>query len=213
MATELDPRAARSYDALIAAMDELLDEREDPAAVKITEIVQRAGISRPTFYQHFADVPDLVRATTLHRLTAIFGLIPNEAPGGTWGEFAHAKLSILLGALQKDAPTYLAVFSGPAAVPVLKGVVDYLTDQILNCSPLGTVLRRELTPDVAFARAEFLGAGATWRVLQWLDTDFTGADELDAMVQRLSADILTGSGASEAELSSAIPTADPSTDH
>src|SRR5215217_4454150 len=55
-----DPRWFRSRQALIAAMTQLLDER-DLAEISITDLVQRASVSRPTFYQHFADLNGLAR--------------------------------------------------------------------------------------------------------------------------------------------------------
>ena len=46
-----DPRSVRSRAALVAAMTELLDERELDT-ISVTQVVQRAGVTRPTFYQH-----------------------------------------------------------------------------------------------------------------------------------------------------------------
>ncbi|KAB1643078.1 TetR/AcrR family transcriptional regulator [Gulosibacter chungangensis] len=203
--TDLDPRAVRSYNTLVATMLEVLDRGDDPAAASITEIVKAAGVSRPTFYQHFIDVPDLVRAATLHRLSAIFERIPAEGLGGTWEEFAQAKLRILLGALQQDAQSYLSVLRGPAAVQVTAGVIDFLADQLLNHSPIGTVIGDGLAAGEARSRAEFLGAGATWRVVRWLATDFTGDNELDAMVARLAANILAAAGPGDRDFTAAAP--------
>ncbi|MDJ1369972.1 TetR/AcrR family transcriptional regulator [Gulosibacter molinativorax] len=200
-----DPRAARSYDALIQAMLAVLRRGEDPAAVSITEIVKAAKVSRPTFYQHFADVPDLIRAATLHRLESIFARIAAAELGGTWEDFARAKLRILLGALQSDAETYLRVLRGPAAARVIRGVIDFLADQLLHHSPLGTAVTRKVSNEEAHARAEFLGAGATWRVVTWLESDFTGSNSLDEMVERLAANILLASGATSTESGAAAP--------
>lgn len=194
--TELDPRAARSYRALVEAMLGVLDRGDDPAGSSITELVKAAGVSRPTFYQHFSDVPDLIRAATLHRLSEIFALIPAEGLGGTWEEFSQAKLRILLGALQQDAQGYLRVLHGPAAVQVIAGVIDFLADQLLHHSPIGKVIGDGVTAEEAHGRAEFLGAGATWRVVRWLATDFTGENELDAMIARLATNIFAAAGPS-----------------
>lgn len=203
--TELDPRAVRSYNALVEAMLGVLDRGDDPAGASITEIVKAAGVSRPTFYQHFTDVPDLVRAASLHRLSAIFALIPAEGLGGTWEEFSQAKLRILLGALQQDAQAYLRVLRGPAAVQVIAGVIDFLADQLLNHSPIGSVIGAGMAADEARSRAEFLAAGATWRAVRWLATDFTGDNQLDTMVERLAANILAAAGPSGPEFASSAP--------
>ncbi|MFP3534278.1 helix-turn-helix domain-containing protein, partial [Burkholderia sp. SIMBA_042] len=50
-----DPRFQRSYDALVRAVTELLDEAP-LSKLSIAQLVQRAGVARPTFYQHFPDL-------------------------------------------------------------------------------------------------------------------------------------------------------------
>lgn len=52
-----DPRAHRARDAILSAAFALADQA--PAALTVSSVVQRAGISKSTFYQHFADIDDL----------------------------------------------------------------------------------------------------------------------------------------------------------
>jgi AcrR family transcriptional regulator len=54
----LDPRARRSKNALEAALLELA-EFKDLAQISISDITRHAGVSRSTFYEHYADVHDL----------------------------------------------------------------------------------------------------------------------------------------------------------
>jgi AcrR family transcriptional regulator len=57
-AVALDPRARRSKAALEGALLELVAVR-DLSQISISDITKRAGISRSTFYEHYADVHDL----------------------------------------------------------------------------------------------------------------------------------------------------------
>src|SRR6478752_2791242 len=50
-----DPRAARSRAALLDAARQLVDARAI-GSIAITDVCTLAGVSRPTFYQHFGDI-------------------------------------------------------------------------------------------------------------------------------------------------------------
>ena len=54
----VDPRARRSKDALEAALLDLVADR-DLAQISVSDITKRAGVSRSTFYEHYADVHSL----------------------------------------------------------------------------------------------------------------------------------------------------------
>lgn len=190
---DADPRALRSRASLVEALWAHL--AEGGGTPSITDVVKRAGVSRPTFYQHFADVPDLVRAATLQRLGCVFDRMPSDPHGDSWDDFARARLTVIFGELQGDADIYLPILQGPAAVPVLAGIIHFLADQFLHHSPLGGPLRDGVDEREAQARAEFLGAGAVWRAIDWLSSDFTGDNALEPTVQRFAANILAASGA------------------
>jgi AcrR family transcriptional regulator len=53
--------ASRSRHLIKQAYGELLNEK-DPAKITLTDIVERANISRGTFYAHYLDVYDLSMA-------------------------------------------------------------------------------------------------------------------------------------------------------
>lgn len=54
----VDPRARRSKDALEAALLDLV-AGNDLAQISVSDITKRAGLSRSTFYEHYADVHSL----------------------------------------------------------------------------------------------------------------------------------------------------------
>lgn len=207
--TQQDARFVRSRAALVAAVVELLDEGNDAAQLSITDIVGRAGVSRPTFYKHFDDTAALIREAALRRLQAAFERIPSLGDDPSWPMFVRGTLRALLHELAADAPFYRAALE--TSFGLLTGdVITYLATRLLESSPLGPVIRRRPGPDTPQDRAEFLAAGAMWHVTRWL---FAAADSeagsessadarasIDELVERLSSLLLASSGATVAEL-------------
>ncbi|PPG37375.1 TetR/AcrR family transcriptional regulator [Pseudoclavibacter sp. RFBA6] len=224
-----DARFVRSRAALIAAVVELLDEGRDAAQLSITDIVGRAGVSRPTFYKHFDDTAALIREAALQRLQSTFDRIPSVGDDPSWPTFVRGTLRALLRELDADAPFYRAALE--SSFGLLTGdVIAYLATRLLESSPLGPVIRRRPGPDTPRDRAEFLAAGAMWHVTRWLFADAKTTAKADAaadaaaaaevtvavgnapgspaaarastdeLVERLSSLLLASSGATAAEL-------------
>src|SRR5699024_11274618 len=76
VAVEVNPRAERSRTALIEAMTRALDAHELGSVLSVAEISRAAGVSRPTLYQHFGDLPNLMRAAAMVRVVALFDSVP-----------------------------------------------------------------------------------------------------------------------------------------
>ncbi|MBS3180385.1 MULTISPECIES: TetR/AcrR family transcriptional regulator [unclassified Pseudoclavibacter] len=210
-----DARFVRSRAALIAAVVELLDEGRDAAQLSITDIVGRAGVSRPTFYKHFDDTAALIREAALRRLQSAFDRIPSVGDDPSWPTFVRGTLRALLHELDADAPFYRAALE--SSFGLLTGdVIAYLATRLLESSPLGPVIRRRPGPDTPRDRAEFLAAGAMWHVTRWLfadvnvpveadtnptaDSSAAARASTDELVERLSSLLLASSGATVAEL-------------
>lgn len=68
-ASSLDPRAERVRSAMKRAAFDLAMERRIEA-ISVTDIVERAGVSRPAFYQHFRDRDDAVVVSVVEALRA-----------------------------------------------------------------------------------------------------------------------------------------------
>ena len=195
MQKSIDPRSARSREALVEAMIRLLDERE-LAAITITDLVGRAEVTRPTFYQHFSDLQALARAAALLRLEAMFpaesahnaGLLPAE-------EFNHTATTVgaILAQLQQHAVFYRRVIRGAGAFELYDDFVALLETRILSDSPFGTRIRRSLLLDPA-DRVTILSGGITWLIMRWLDTDFSGDNAVDPMARRIANAMIALSG-------------------
>ena len=102
--------ASSQRDRLLAAFTELLAQRGF-SAVKIGELAQRAGVSRATFYEHFADKQACLLAAYDHfastLLAAMTANLDTDAP---WSEFIDTTLSSYLGTLERDPIAARAFF-------------------------------------------------------------------------------------------------------
>lgn len=198
-----DPRSRRSRQALIDAMTSILRETPLATSPSITDVVRRAAVSRPTFYQHFGDLTALTRAAALARLQAAFARIPATALGETWTVFARSTFRVLLAELAADAHFYGHALGGQAQPALVDEVVGFLAAHLLEQSPLGPIIRRHVDGATAEEHARFLAAGSAWHVTRWLRShadDPGTATDLDTMVDRLSDLLVVASGASGREI-------------
>jgi AcrR family transcriptional regulator len=82
---------------MLGAMVEVAGERGAPRA-SVAHIVERAGISRRTFYEHFEDREDCFLAAFDYVLArAQEAVLPPYTAGGSWRERVRAGLAALLG--------------------------------------------------------------------------------------------------------------------
>src|SRR5690625_848913 len=75
----VNPRAERSRAALIDAMTSALETLEPGTVLSVAEIARTAGVSRPTLYEHFGDLPNLMRDAAMMRLVALFETVTHTA--------------------------------------------------------------------------------------------------------------------------------------
>ena len=184
----LDPRFARSRLALISAMTALLDER-DFAEVTITEVVGRAGVTRPTFYQHFADLPSVARHAFLARLEAAFPPATAQDHGQLDEARAAAVEETVLGMLEHlsaHADFYRRAIRGASAVEFYDELVKLVETRILASSPLGARIRQSTGPSIE-DRGAVLSGGLTWMIIRWLHSDFKDLNSIPVMAHRVSA--------------------------
>lgn len=161
-----DPRLTRSREVLLAAITTSLDRPGDEQP-SITELCAAAGVSRPTFYQHFGDVDSLVEAAAVDRMHALFAAVVPVASGDEWERAVPRVVEGLLDGLLVHDHFYRRVLSGGTARSVQESVVAFLAQRLLTFSPLAAE-----DPGGDHARVErfatFLAAGTTWLVVGWL---------------------------------------------
>lgn len=181
-------------------MTELLDSEVALESLSVTDIVRHAGVSRPTFYQHFGEVSLLVRAAAVHRLADTFAEIPDVAYGESWTTFARGTFHGLLTHLRDHVSFYKKAFVSAGSQALSEDVIDLIAARLLEVSPLVPILRNPSHAARPEDRALFLAAGTFWHVIRWLDSDFTGSNSVDAMVDRISVLLLTAAGVTDSEV-------------
>jgi AcrR family transcriptional regulator len=161
-----DARVARSRAALVDAVEDVLDEGRW-SDLTIGGLCSRAGVSRPTFYQHFSSPEDLLGATIHRRL--------DQASAGVCSSADVAELlAAALVGLDQKRHEYACLAAQPAAYAQVQTVFhDWLARRVRTRFPG--------TDDVAIAYA----AGGIARVVgQWLASDADRPDPQE-LVRRL----------------------------
>lgn len=196
-ATVSNPRAERSKAALIEAMTNALDAYEPGDTLSISEISRAAGVSRPTLYQHFGDLPNLMRAAAMVRLVALFESVPPPEVDATSPSVSATVLRALLAELERRRSFYVAVLDSTAGREVREDVIEFLASRIVDVTALGPAIQDvESTAEDVYERAMFLAAGALWRTERWLrDEDAESSEEL---AQRLTHVLAAAVGIAEA---------------
>ena len=97
-----------------------LHEEKGVAQTTVAGIARRAGVTRLTVYNHFADLSELIPAcsahyATLHPLPDFDRALEREDPG----ERARAVLTALYGWYRETEPMFGKLFSDRASVPEL----------------------------------------------------------------------------------------------
>jgi AcrR family transcriptional regulator len=145
---ELKARAERQRETRdrIAKATAELHEEKGVAHTTVAEIARRAGVTRLTVYNHFADLSELLPACAAHyeRLhpTPDFGRLLAE-PDGV--ERLRGVLGALYGWYRETEPMYGKLFGDRASVPeldrFLEGNVDRLLAELTDGLAAGFALR------------------------------------------------------------------------
>ena len=166
---KMDQRVASSTSALSEAVLALLREGR-AGKITITEVCSRANLSRPTFYERYDSLDDLIALAITerlgyHRATA-FGLDPDSP------EF-NASLGTYLDAVRSDRRLAEALPAVPAAVGISRrSAIDAIAARMLSrTTPVGTPTTE------ATLGARFAAAGITELIAGWLATEHPEQDK------------------------------------
>ncbi|MEQ8346909.1 MAG: TetR family transcriptional regulator [Sneathiellaceae bacterium] len=191
-----DPRFLRSLDALLAAVTALVDEAP-LAGLSITRVVKAAGVTRPTFYQHFASVEEAAQRAALARLSAAYppreparpgGTAPGPAPSAPALTEAEVQDRIerhalpILRHLLAHRPFYLRVLEGAGTAAFFDALVAFLSARLLPAAFAAPARRSGADPaDMLTMHA----GGIMWLVIRWLRGE-AGQEPAEAMARRLA---------------------------
>ena len=150
----------RMLEALAAAVAE---NGYGPTAV--ADVIARAGVSRKTFYEHFANKEDCFLAAYDAGVDALLGAIDDavNAAAPDWLEAARAGLSVYLHVMAANpdfARTYMIEVNaaGPAAAERRAAVHERFAEQMARGHRLALSDLPELTPPAPYVYRACVGA-------------------------------------------------------
>lgn len=178
--------AIRSRRLIVEALaDALMDKPLDK--ITVTELVNRAGINRGTFYAHFEDIPHVVQLLIQDTFLKIREVLDRET--GDLHRLPEALLGLIRDLLSTDLEFYRKVMNSSAADIMQKQLVEFVIDYLLeheSSYPMNDHRQYVLT-------IRFCAGGLSNLYLDWFSgkLDMT-LDELTASASGMLRSILEG---------------------
>jgi AcrR family transcriptional regulator len=122
-APSLDPRARRSKQALVAALLELVADRDLPQ-IAVADITKLAGVSRSTFYEHYTDVHDLAESACTVVIDELVIGTPMTDPGVATPEATENPLVPMFAHFAEHAPLYRSLLGPDGSARVINHLLD-----------------------------------------------------------------------------------------
>lgn len=187
----VNPRTRRVRDALMEAAIELVSERP-VSELSLTEIAERAGVSRPTVYKQFNDTPSLVAAAAESLMEAVFSDIDARVAHLQGDPFLRELMRLFIARVYDNRTFAKHAMYGPSSSEITFYVSELLDARMRN-GYIGE--RLSSSPRADDCRAA-ISAGVIWLLVKWLASDFSGDDEPDAIAARMTDVMLELSGGS-----------------
>lgn len=178
--TSGDPRVERSRAQLSEALTTLLRTR-DARGITVSALCAEAGLSRPTFYQHFTSIDEVAVAGVEQRFRRLRADL--DDPGSP--DATYRLLVSFLEDLERERQAWQRTIGSNTAFAATRDSVErWFADRLAERSPDAgpTVVR--------YAAAGFLGAVRAW-MLQDDGPDRPSAAELAESLIDLSARVLS----------------------
>ncbi|GAA1780193.1 TetR/AcrR family transcriptional regulator [Nocardioides hankookensis] len=150
IADTTDPRATRSRTQLTDALGDLL-RCQDAGAISVSALCAAAGVSRPTFYQHFATIDEVAVASVERR----FVRLRAELPDGP--DTPYRLLVAFLSELEAERGAWQRTLGGRTALVATRDAVEgWFADRLAESKPTASPI------EVRYAAAGFLGVVRAW---------------------------------------------------
>lgn len=166
----VDRRVVRSRTRLVAAYRELLDDG-GVEPITVTAVVQRAGVTRSTFYAHFTGVGGLA-ASALTEFGDAIVTVAREAVrgGGSKSQINERVLRDLAGFLHHRRDIYGPLLRDPEFAAAF---TEEMRQQ--NLATLRTRTHLHSDPEVT---ARYMAGGLVTILSWWLQTEEGSSEEL-----------------------------------
>lgn len=181
-----DPRSQRSLLALTEAIITLV-ETVPIRDITVTRIVAAAGLTRPTFYQHFTDVPSALQLAALHHLEAGVPHVSENVPH-PFADLSVEERMILTGEqvlvhFGENRHFYLTVLEAAPSTLFIDILVDRVYARMLpEVFQSGNESGSRLLSDLKYV----LASGSVWLVLRWFRGELPGTPrEVAARLARM----------------------------
>lgn len=161
-------RLQKSYDRIVQAVTELIDATDDINRITVTDIVRAAGLTRPTFYACFRDIPSAFASSARERLDRAFDGFDLSTHTGEADYSARmsAAFKSILDRLERNAGYFTKVLNGPGCQMAYEQIVFFVSDRLRNHSPVSVAFSNGVLPPEVSCSA--IAAGVTWMTTQWL---------------------------------------------
>jgi len=171
--------ALRSRKLINSALADLLQEKP-LEKITVTDVVNRAGINRGTFYAHYRDIPDVIDHLIQQTFSHIRDAITREPM--QVADIACTLLSEVQKILESDLELYQKIMSSSAAVIMQEQLVSVMVDYFLAHEELfGFFSPEQYVLSVRFCAG---GLGALYR--DWfLGKQPCSLDELTQIAQTM----------------------------
>lgn len=177
----LNPRTQRVRDALMAAALDLVSERP-VSEISLTEIAEKAQVSRPTVYKQFTDTPSLVAATAEALMERVFADIDTQVAPLQGEAYLHELMRLFIGSVYRKRTFCKHAMFGPSSSEITFYVSDMLDARMRR----GYIGQRLATSPVSNECCAAISAGVIWLLVKWLDSDFSGENAPDDVAARMT---------------------------
>ncbi|MBS5451828.1 MAG: TetR/AcrR family transcriptional regulator [Coriobacteriia bacterium] len=163
-ARKIDRRIERTRAAITQAMGELMRE-QDYDDITVTQIAQRAGVDRKTFYLHYPSKDALVRAMEHERAERLLGLtheIIEDSPVPP----VQRMTTLLNAVVDQDADLHRRIALTPSYSFLLNDEKAILKQAILDV----LASRTSLDPDLRDLYADFCAGGMMSTYVAWVQS-------------------------------------------
>lgn len=181
-AESVDTRTRRTTTALALALIGLIQESGSFEDISVSQILQRAGVGRTTFYAHFRSKEDVLHST----YEGVFGVHREQLQRDTSAKLRLFPVSEFLEHLAGARPVMAAFRKAGLADDMRTQFIGYAAD-IIECRIRDLNLATTVQPRLA---ARMLAAALIESLDWWFDHESIAAAEIDTAFHLLARTVI-----------------------